>query len=72
MGLLCAVAAASGCAALVFETLWFQVAGLAFGNGVWASSIVLASFMAGLATGNWLSGRIGDRLVNPIRFYAGL
>jgi len=46
----------SGAAALLFEMLWFRQAGLAFGNGVWASSLVLASFMAGLA----------------VRFYAAL
>jgi predicted membrane-bound spermidine synthase len=70
--MLCGIALLSGCAALLFETLWFRVAGLAFGNGVWASSIVLAAFMAGLAGGNLLAARLADRLARPIRFYAGL
>jgi hypothetical protein len=48
-GLLCAIMFVSGAAALLFETLWFRQAGLAFGNSVWASSLVLTSFMAGLA-----------------------
>ena len=39
----------SGASALVLENLWFRQAGLAFGNSVWASSLVLSSFMAGLA-----------------------
>ena len=60
----------SGAASLAFETLWFRQAGLAFGNGVWASSIVLASFMAGLALGNLLAAAIGDRSEHPIRLYA--
>src|SRR5687767_7906508 len=42
----------SGAAALLFETLWFRLAGLVFGNSVWAASLVLASFMGGLALGN--------------------
>jgi len=67
---LCAVAFLSGCAALVFETLWFRVAGLAFGNGLWASSIVLASFMAGLGAGNLLAGILAWRIRRPLRFYA--
>ncbi|MDJ0849844.1 MAG: spermidine synthase [Myxococcota bacterium] len=69
---LAAVALLSGCAALVFETLWFRVAGLVFGNGVWASSVVLAAFMAGLALGNLLSGRLGARIARPLHVYAGL
>ena len=45
----------SGASALIFETLWFREAGLAFGNSVWASSLVLSGFMAGLALGNLLA-----------------
>jgi spermidine synthase len=60
----------SGAAALVFETLWFRQAGLAFGNSVWASSIVLASFMAGLALGNALAARYAHRVRRPVRAFA--
>jgi predicted membrane-bound spermidine synthase len=59
----------SGAAALLFETLWFRRAGLAFGNNVWASSLVLASFMAGLAVGNGLVARHGGRIERPVLFY---
>jgi predicted membrane-bound spermidine synthase len=52
--LLCAIFFLSGASALLFETLWFNQAGLVFGNSVWASSLVLAAFMAGLAMGNGL------------------
>jgi len=69
---LCAVAFLSGSAALLFETLWFRVSGLAFGNGLWASSIVLASFMGGLAVGNSLAASLAWRIARPIRFYAAL
>jgi predicted membrane-bound spermidine synthase len=69
-GILCALFFLSGAAALLFETLWFRQAGLAFGNSVWASSLVLASFMAGLALGNGLMARFGARVRRPVRFYA--
>jgi len=60
----------SGAAALSFETLWFRQAGLALGNSVWASSLVLAGFMAGLALGNGLAARLGHRVRRPARLYA--
>jgi spermidine synthase len=67
LGLVCF---ASGAAALIFEGLWFHLAGLALGNSVWASSIVTASFMAGLALGGGLAAVRGGRLRNPLRAYA--
>jgi len=60
----------SGASALVLETLWFRQAGLALGNGVWAISVVLASFMAGLALGNALAARYGSRAARPLVAYA--
>lgn len=62
----------SGCSALLFETLWFRQAGLMLGNSVWSSSIVLGSFMAGLAIGNAFAGRWGARLRRPLHTYAAL
>jgi spermidine synthase len=62
----------SGASALVFETLWFRQAGLLLGNAVWSSSLVLASFMGGLAIGNGLGSRYGARFARPLRVYAGL
>jgi predicted membrane-bound spermidine synthase len=72
IALLCAVFMVSGASALVFETLWFLQAGLGFGNGVWASSLVLSGFMGGVALGGWLAARFADRAPNALRAYAGL
>ena len=47
----------SGVAGLIFETLWFRLAGLSLGNSVWSASLVLAAFMAGLTLGNGLVAR---------------
>ena len=62
----------SGAAALVFETLWFHQAALVFGNSVWASALVPASFMAGLGLGNAVVAFHGARVRNPVRAYAVL
>jgi spermidine synthase len=69
---LCLVFLVSGAAALVFETLWFRQAGLALGNTVWASALVTASFMAGLAIGNAAVARWGRRARRPLLAYASL
>ncbi|HEU5255902.1 MAG TPA: hypothetical protein VFU28_07930 [Vicinamibacterales bacterium] len=68
--LLTAAFFASGASALVFETLWFRQAGLAFGNSIWASSLVLSAFMAGLGLGNALAAAFGPRVANAVRAYA--
>src|ERR1700720_3380786 len=62
----------SGIGALIFETLWLRLSGLAFGNSVWAAALILSSFMAGLALGNAIaaSSRIGRW--RPLHLYAGL
>lgn len=59
----------SGVAALIFETLWFRLAGLSLGNSVWSASLVLAAFMGGLALGNGLAARYGRALKRPIFAY---
>ena len=68
--LLYAIFFASGASALIFETLWFRQAGLALGNSVWASSLVLSGFMGGLALGNAVAARYGTRISNAVRAYA--
>ena len=62
----------SGVAALIFEALWFRMAGLALGNSVWSASLVLAAFMAGLALGNGLMARLHARIDRPVLLYARL
>lgn len=62
----------SGTSALLFETLWFHLAGLVFGVGVYASALVLSSFMGGLALGNALISRFGRDVTNPVGFYAAM
>jgi hypothetical protein len=52
IGIVCGILFVSGIGALIFETLWLRLSGLAFGNSVWAAALILSSFMGGLALGN--------------------
>jgi spermidine synthase len=70
--LLATIFLVSGACALAFETLWFHQAALALGNTVWAASLVLSAFMAGMAIGNAMAARFGDRLRNGLLAYASL
>ena len=69
---LCGVLFLSGTGALIFETLWLRLSGLAFGNSVWAAALILSSFMAGLALGNALAASSRIRRWRPLYFYAVL
>jgi spermidine synthase len=62
----------SGVGALIFETLWLRLSGLAFGNSIWAAALILSSFMAGLALGNALAASSRIRRWRPLHFYAAL
>src|SRR5215468_10110161 len=70
--IVCAVLFFSGIGALIFETLWLRVSGLAFGNSVWAAALILSSFMAGLASGNAIAASSTIRRWRPLHFYAVL
>ena len=69
LGLVCFV---SGAAGLIFQVVWFHRAGLVFGRSVWATSLVLSSFMGGLACGSALVARYGHRIRRLVRTYAAL
>ncbi len=62
----------SGIGALIFETLWLRLSGLAFGNSVWSAALILSSFMAGLALGNAIAASSRIRRWRPLHLYAAL
>ena len=72
VAVLCGVLFLSGTGALIFETLWLRLSGLAFGNSIWAAALILSSFMAGLALGNAMAASSRIRRWRPLYFYAGL
>ncbi len=49
--------------------LWVRLLSLAFGVTVFAVTVVLASFMAGLAIGSFAGGRVAERLRRPLFAY---
>jgi spermidine synthase len=62
----------SGFSALVYQILWLRLLALVFGVTVHAASTVLAAFMAGLAVGSVVSGRLADRVAAPARWFGGV
>jgi spermidine synthase len=62
----------SGATALVYEVVWSKFLSQMFGSTVYAQTVVLATFMGGLALGNKLFGRWADGLAHPVRAYGWL
>ena len=62
----------SGALALVYQVVWARMMTHIFGSTALAVGTVLAGFMAGLALGSWVAGRIADRTANCLRLYAWL
>lgn len=59
----------SGFTSLVFEVIWERALMRVFGTTSLAISTLLTAFMAGLALGAWLGGRISHRFERPLRVY---
>src|SRR3990172_1079188 len=57
---------ASGICGLVYEVVWMRVLSITLSVTVYAVTTVLCAFMAGLALGATLAGRVADRLERPL------
>jgi spermidine synthase len=69
--LLLILVAASGCAALIYEVVWYQLLPLAIGSTSVSLGILLAAFMGGLCIGSlWLPRVLPSR--HPLEMYAAL
>lgn len=62
----------SGAASLVYQLLWIKQLSLVVGVEVYAVTIAVSAFFAGLAVGGAWWGRKADRLAHPLRLYAWL
>lgn len=71
-GVLLVIFVASGMAGLVFEVALQRSLVRWFGVGAWASALVLAAYMAGLAIGALAFGRLADRARSALRLYGAL
>lgn len=63
---------ASGISGLVFETVWLRMLTRILGSTVYATSVILGAYMAGLALGSFLLGRMAGGAKRPLRLYAAL
>ncbi|HEX8026875.1 MAG TPA: fused MFS/spermidine synthase [Vicinamibacterales bacterium] len=63
---------ASGCAALIYETVWFYLVQLVVGASSISVAVLLCAFMGGMALGSWLLPRLAPRGMHPFRVVAAL
>src|ERR1700740_2134224 len=63
-------AAASGCAALIYEIVWFQLLQLVIGSSAVSLGLLLAAYMGGLCLGSVLLSRVVSSQYHPLRVYA--
>ena len=61
---------ASGCSALIYEILWFQMLELVVGSSALSLGILLGTYMGGMCLGSLLLPRFVARREHPIRVYA--
>src|SRR5690606_5326456 len=59
----------SGIAGLIYQVTWFKQLSYFMGNTTYAQSILLATFMGGLAIGSWYWGRKADTSRNTLRIF---
>src|ERR1043166_2070467 len=60
----------SGCAALIYEVVWFQLLELVIGVSTVSLGILLGTFMGGMCLGSLLFSRLVSRRIHPLRVYA--
>jgi spermidine synthase len=62
----------SGCAALIYEIVWFQLLQLVIGSSSISLGILLGTFMGGMCLGSLLLPRLIAAREHPLRVYAAL
>jgi spermidine synthase len=62
--------AASGCAALIYEIVWFQLLQLVIGSSAVSLGTLLATYMGGMCLGSLACSRVVSPRRNPLRVYA--
>jgi spermidine synthase len=62
----------SGCAALIYEIVWFQLLQLVIGSSAVSLGVLLGTFMGGMCLGSLFLARVISRRHHPLRVYAFL
>jgi spermidine synthase len=60
----------SGCAALIYEIVWFQMLQLVLGSSAVSIAVLLGTFMGGMCLGSLGLARFVSRQRHPLRVYA--
>jgi spermidine synthase len=61
--------AGSGCAALIYEVIWFQLLQLVIGSSAVSLGVLLGTYMGGMCVGSVLLARVISRREHPLRVY---
>ena len=62
----------SGCAALMYEVVWFQLLELVIGSSAVSLGVLLGTYMGGLCLGSVLLPRFISTRTHPFRIWAAL
>src|SRR3954467_4132412 len=62
----------SGCAALIYEIVWFQLLQLVIGSSAVSMGVLLGTFMGGMCLGSLFLARVISPREHPLRIYAYL
>ncbi len=62
--------AGSGCAALIYEVVWFQLLQLVIGSSALSLGVLLGTYMGGMCLGSLLLPRYVNAREHPLRIYA--
>ena len=68
--LLVVLSFASGCAALMYQIVWFELLQLVIGSSAVSLAVLLGTFMGGLCLGSLLLPRVISARRHPLRVYA--
>jgi spermidine synthase len=60
----------SGCAALIYEIIWFQLLQLVIGSTAVSLGVLLGTFMGGMCLGSFALPRVVSAREHPLRVYA--
>jgi spermidine synthase len=72
LGFLLAAFAASGCAALIYEIVWFQMLQMVIGSTAVSLAVLLGTYMGGMGIGSLVLPRLVSPRRHPLRVYAWL
>ncbi len=60
----------SGCAALIYEIVWFQLLELVIGSSAVSVGVLLGTFMGGMCVGSLMAPRLISKNHHPLKLYA--